>query len=228
VKNYAKKEIPFTFERPKKIPSIFQSGDLEEYKPIDVTRPILKYEGCKNLDKLDPITKKLISVEYNSQKDILRLQKEKLVALVRRHPADTVSTEAKIAAATAKIRYLQDTMRKYPRDVITKVVLKELIDARKKKLKKLRMVDIKKFEWILDTLKITFHPPPMFYHGITRKGTIRKMAREHCNELRRKKIDAYKAKLKAMQAEFLKEKQETLQWIDSEKKNLGITDDKQL
>jgi small subunit ribosomal protein S15 len=61
---------------------------------------------------------------------------------------------------TVKIRRLQGHMELCPKDKKSKVVLKELIEQRKKFLKYLRRWDYKKFEWLLEKLNIIYRPPP--------------------------------------------------------------------
>lgn len=65
-----------------------------------------------------------------------------------------------VAKQTVKIRSLQKHMMKFPKDKRSKVILKELIDKRKKFLKYLRRWDYKRFEWLLEKLDIVYRPPP--------------------------------------------------------------------
>jgi small subunit ribosomal protein S15 len=68
--------------------------------------------------------------------------------------------EAKIAKMTVNIRYRQECMEEFPRNLRVKVHLKELIDKRKKYLKYLRRWDYKRFEWLLEKLDLVYKPPP--------------------------------------------------------------------
>lgn len=65
-----------------------------------------------------------------------------------------------VASMTANIRNLQEHYKLFPRDRNSRVALKEIIDKRTKRLKQLRTWDYKKFEWLLDTLDLKYHPHP--------------------------------------------------------------------
>ena len=63
---------------------------------------------------------------------------------------------------TAEIHRLQEHMQNHPRNMRSKVVLKEKIDKRKKYLKRLRTWDYKRFEWILEKLNLIYKPSPEY------------------------------------------------------------------
>jgi len=55
---------------------------------------------------------------------------------------------------------MQDILEKSPRNKRQKVVLKEMIEKRKSRLNKLRAADYKRFEWLLEKLKLEYRPKP--------------------------------------------------------------------
>lgn len=70
-----------------------------------------------------------------------------------------------VAAQTATIRHLQIYMdnpkfkvKKAPRHM--RVYIKELVEKRAGGLRRLREIDYKRFEWLLDKLDIVYKPKP--------------------------------------------------------------------
>lgn len=59
---------------------------------------------------------------------------------------------------TMTIRQLQQRIVEHPYDTKRRVVLKELIEKRTKKLKELRASDYKCFEWVLENLHLVYKP----------------------------------------------------------------------
>lgn len=117
---------------------------------------------------------------------------------------------------TAQIRAMQQYMDEYPRNSVVKVQLKELIDKRKKFLRYLRVWDYKKFEWILERLNIIFRPYPEHFHWITRKESLKKLCKIHCDNVRQERLDAYKKELESKQITFLEDKIKNLDFIRNE------------
>lgn len=117
---------------------------------------------------------------------------------------------------TAQIRAMQQYMEEYPRNAVVKVQLKEMIDRRKKFLRYLRKWDYKKFEWLLEKLNITFRPYPEHFHWITRKESLKKLCKIHCDEVRQERLDAYKKELESKQVGFLEDKIANLEFIRNE------------
>lgn len=63
---------------------------------------------------------------------------------------------------TSEIQYLQKYIEKHPKNVKTKVFLKELIDKRKKFLAHLRRWDYRRFEWLLERLNLIYVSQPEY------------------------------------------------------------------
>jgi small subunit ribosomal protein S15 len=113
-------------------------------------------------------------------------------------------------------------MEKFPRNIIEKVRLKEMIDKRKKFLRYLRKWDYKRFEWLIEKLNIIFKPYPEKFHWITRKESMRKLTDIHCDNLKQERLDAYKKELESQQLEFLADKIKNLEFIRSEQKECRV------
>lgn len=113
-------------------------------------------------------------------------------------------------------------MEKFPKDKQLKVCLKQLIDKRKKHLKYLRRWDYKKFEWLLDQLNLVYKSPPSEFRWVTRKESLVKLTDKYCEDIRKKKLDEYKAILEAEQPAFLEEKIRSLEFIRDEQRDCGI------
>lgn len=127
-----------------------------------------------------------------------------------------------VAIMTSEILYLQKYLEKHPRNRTTFVFLKELIDKRKKFLSKLRKWDYRRFEWLLEKLNLTYKPNPVEYYRVTRKDSMRKLTRKHCDKLRNDKLNAYKAELAEQKKIFLKTKVERLEFIRAEEIACGV------
>lgn len=123
---------------------------------------------------------------------------------------------------TARIRHLQEYMEKHPRNVRSKVHLKELIDKRKRFLRYLRGWDYKRFEWALEKLDLVYKPYPTEFHWITRKDSLRKLTDTHCEDIREERLKAYRKELQDQQIGFLERKVKNLELIRSEQLELKI------
>lgn len=117
---------------------------------------------------------------------------------------------------TAKVRSLQDHMVSFPKDSRRKIILKELIEKRKKHLKFLRRWDYKRFEWILEQLDIEYKPFPENADRVERKKSIRLLTKLHCEKIKQDRLDIYKKELDSKQLKFLEDKIKNLEFIRSE------------
>lgn len=127
-----------------------------------------------------------------------------------------------VADMTARIRHLQEYMEKHPRNVRSKVYLKELIDKRKRFLRYLRGWDYKRFEWALEKLDLVYKPYPSKFHWITRKDSLRKLTDTHCDDIKQTRLAAYRKELEDQQISFLERKVKNLELIRSEQVELKI------
>lgn len=224
-RNYAfKSDLKIKWVRPEKIPCTKpqKSGDLEPITEVPSKEYLCDFKNSKELENASDIVKKLFSLEFAPRSEIVRAYKEEMISKVRRHPLDKDSIEVKIAGWTGTIRSMQETLEQYPRDPILKKHLKELIDKRKKRLKFLRMWDYKKFEWLIEKLNIVYKPCPLENYPVTRKESLRKLTKIYCDDVKTKKLDAYKKQLQEEQPAFLREKIRTLEYIRKEQQELGI------
>lgn len=129
---------------------------------------------------------------------------------------------ATVARMTATIRRYQEHMEQHPRDKRRKVILKELIDKRKKFLKYLRRWDYRRFEWILEKLDLVYKPPPAKFHWITRKESLQKLTDIHCENLRQEKLAEYRKTLEEQQIPFLEDAIKKMEFIRQEQIDLDI------
>lgn len=124
---------------------------------------------------------------------------------------------------TSEILYLQQYITEHPRNKTARRFLKELIEKRRSFLGILRRWDYKRFEWILEKLNLTFKPHPLVYARVERKASMRSLTTKHCDKIRQKKLDAYRAELESAQKSFYQEKADKLAFIRSEEINFGLT-----
>lgn len=213
------------WSRPPKVPIMEreQSGDLGlnvTVKPTDIQ---LYYDRSKELDDASDIVKKMFTVGFQHRTAVRDLKREKTMELVKRHGSDRGSVEASIAAMTSEIQHVQEHYKRHPRNRISKVFLKELIEKRNKQLKLLRKWDYKRFEWILERLNLVYKPAPEKLGMVSRKESIRKLTQEYCDKIVKDKIDAHKEEIKVQKKIFYREKAEKLAFIRKEELECGVT-----
>ncbi|XP_033332558.2 28S ribosomal protein S15, mitochondrial [Megalopta genalis] len=199
-----------------------QSGDLGLDIPIKKSEIALYYNRSTELEDANDIVKKMFSLEFQSRREFRNLKREKVMALVKRHVSDRGSTESVIAAMTSEIQHLQEYMEKHPRNKPTKVVLKELVEKRRKYLRYLRKWDYKRFEWLLERLNLVYKPIPEKLGMVAKKESIRRLTQEYCDKIIQNKIDAYKAQLREQKKNFYREKAEKLAFILKEETECGV------
>lgn len=227
-RNYAraaKDKFSIEWVRPEKISCIVpeKSGDLGLDFKIHPKDPCKPYENIQELKDADELVQKLFSLEFNSLKQRAELAKDRALLTVKRHESDVGSHECHLAMMTTEIHHMQDIIKTHPRNKKLKVQLKEKIEKRKKYLKRLRMWDYKRFEWVLEKLNLIYKPPPETYITVTRKESIRKLAAMHCKKIKQERLDSYKAELKAKQKNFYLEKAKKLAFIREEEIACGLT-----
>lgn len=210
--------------RPQKVPFVKpeRSGDLQPFLEIDKAERPLIFQNSEELRTADDIVKRLFTLEFWPQKETIQAALKKYTDSVKRHELDEVSLEAKIARLTMIIRRLQQHIEDHPYDRRNKVVLKELIEKRTKRLKELRRSDYKCFEWVLENLSLIYKPRPPAGERVERKRSLRRLTDLYCEEVRKQRLEEYKAELNAQKENFLKKKAETLQWIMKEEKECGV------
>lgn len=170
------------------------------------------------------------------------IRRNNLLKEMQRHDLDFCSMEARrkrvskripkespihhslfaVADMTARIRHQQEHMQLHPRNKRSKVILKELIDKRKRFLRYLRRWDYKRFEWALEKLDMIYKPYPTKFHWITRKDSLRKLTDQHCESIKEERLKAYRKELEDQQIAFLERKLQNLQMIRSEQMELKI------
>jgi len=202
-----------------------RSCDLRPLDKVDPTWLRLEYRPFADvLEKLPEEHKKLFTVQYGHRKDGIAIIKEETVSLVRRHVYDQGSPEFKVARYTVMIR---DYQVKFATDRAVmfcgrdRKKCKELIDKRKKWLRRIRERDYKLFEWIIELLGIIYKPVAPRVK-IERNASINALVNMFCNELREKKMNEYKAHLETEKVPFLEMKLETLKQIKEEEESINV------
>ncbi|XP_066586086.1 small ribosomal subunit protein uS15m [Prorops nasuta] len=211
------KPEPIPFYKPERTGDYGISIDLKETDLINY------FNNVPEVLNSDEKVKSLFTLKLNPRKEVVNLKREKIIALVKRHNLDRGSAEVKIAAMTVEILQLLEIIEEHRGNKKMKTFLKELIDKRNKYLKYLRKWDYKRFEWILEKLNLVYKPAPLYPKAPTRKDSLRKLVKEHCDNLINSKLNAYKEELKCQQEMFYKEKAEKLAFIRAEEIACGVT-----
>lgn len=210
--------------RPKRIPCFVpqKSGDLSGLPDIDLSKPPPLFEESEEYKTANDLVKRVLSLRYQPAQARKQSYVDTVVAKVRRHRLDVKSVEAKIARWTVIIRNMQVHYSKFPHDGKTNASLKEIIDFRKKRLKILRSLDYKKFEWLLEQLDLMYKPPPTKFERVERKKSMKWLTAQYVENVRQKKLDEYKEVLNSRKTEFLQSKLATMKAIIEQEKSLGV------
>jgi len=201
-------------------------GGLEFFGEVDITKPPVELEGSKEFADSEAVVQKILSLEFCRRKDLLKKLKKDVAATVRRHNLDMDSLEVRIAMLTIKIRnYQNDLIERFPyKNQPLKHDLTFKIALRRSLLEILREQDYRKFEWLLEKLNIVYKSRLEYDDGsvVSRKASIERLTDMWCDELKKRRLDAYKRSLQLEQPKFLRSKAEKLMHILNEEKELGL------
>ena len=145
---------------------------------------------------------------------------------VAEHKHDVKSLEVKVSSLTVTIRNMQKELalksQKGWRNNQMKHHLKILIDHRRGALARLRHVDYKKYEWLLEKLDLVYKPRPFTFENIIRRKHNERLVNLWCDEQRTFKLRELKDEFERDQPRFLRAKAETLRQIMKEEADLGL------
>lgn len=134
-----------------------------------------------------------------------------------------------MARYTSTIRSLVEIIKyQHPNDATSKQAIVRSRRLRDKYLNMLWRNDRERYQIVKEKLNIDYTPglpgeqknPP-----IHRKATLRVLTTQYCDNIRKEKLESYHEELKAKQEQFLKEKEETLKWIQQQMKKFHIKED---
>jgi ribosomal protein S15P/S13E len=172
--------------------------------------------------------KKLYKLHNSYRSEIANYVRRKRNEKFQRHPFDQESHEVMIANYTSKIRMHQQLVRQNPNQVMSKIHISSYTNKRKRYLKDLWIMDKDRYYAIVKGLGIKhneFIPGVKDYGKIMRKKSLRELTDAYCTNMKKAKLEAFHEKLKSQQEPFMKQKEETLKWIDDEIKKYQITED---
>merc|ERR1719361_1861422 len=208
-------------------------GGLESLglSSIDVTQPPIALQGSHALAVAPEEVKRVTSLDFARRRDLLDKLSQEVVKSVQRHPRDFTSIEVCIALKTVKIRNAQhELIKQWPyKNQPMKHHLTHMVASRRNMIRKLRESNYKKYEWLLEKLKLLYKPMPWDAvpgvagkENIERKKSIERLTDMWCDELQRHRLTAYRRKLEAQQPDFLRRKADTLEKIMATEAELGI------
>ena len=187
------------------------------------------FEFLKDRDDIPESVKTLFSLENSAHHQITAFVRRKRNQQFMRHPLDKKSHEVLIANYTSKIRQMKEDIRYVnPNNVQYKMLTTYFRNKRHHLLNELHRMDRERYEILVSRLKIDHKPTEPGIRDATpihRKPTLRQLTREYCDSIRKERMEAYHEKLKAQQEAFLKEKEETLEWIKREMEKYSITEE---
>lgn len=99
-----------------------------------------------------------------------------------------------------------------------------LIKKRKQLLGYLRTIDYPRYEWVLEKLDLIYkaNPEPDLVFNLRRKESLRRLADEYCENIKKERLDAYREVLESQQVAFLADKIEKLIFVRQEQLDLEI------
>uniref|UniRef100_A0A8C6HD01 Small ribosomal subunit protein uS15m n=1 Tax=Mus spicilegus TaxID=10103 RepID=A0A8C6HD01_MUSSI len=172
------------------------SAFIKEYKDI-----------IPNIEKVDDVVKRILSLEMASRKEKLKIKQEQLMNKIVENPEDSRTLEAQIIALTVRIRNYEEHMQKHRKDKAHKRHLLMSIDRRKKLLKILRQTNYDVFEKTCKELGVEYTLPPLHFQKVHRRFLAKKAL---CIRVYQEvqKLKKQKRALKAAAAAAKKEKNE--------------------
>ena len=99
-----------------------------------------------------------------------------------------------------------------------------LMLKRNAQIKDLYYQDRERYEYIIKKLGVSYTPPELGKRFLnpTRKGELRRLTNEYCENIKQKRMDEYHEELKAKQEELKEEMKKVEEMIKQEEKFLGI------
>jgi ribosomal protein S15P/S13E len=164
--------------------------------------------------------KKVLSLEFGRNKQLIETHRSDLIREVQRHRHDFSSLEVTIAALTVQIRNHQgrydrenpskDTPRPLLKSRYIGHITKSMVDHRRVLLRYLRERDHKKFEWLLEKLDLYYRPRPFTWERIERREHLGRLVDLWCQELKEHRLNQIKREMEEEMPKFLRKKAETL------------------
>ncbi|XP_034233526.1 28S ribosomal protein S15, mitochondrial [Thrips palmi] len=227
-RTYYKHEVEVSkriqWKRPERVPCILpeKSGDLSGLPEVDLNEPPPLFKDSTEFQTASETVKRIFGLKFQTSAERRQAKIDAMTKQVKRHKLDNKSVEVKIAKWTAIIRNLQEHTTKFPQDRNAKADLKEIIEFRKKRMKLLRTLDYRRFEWILETLDLLFKPAPSSHERVERKKSMRWLTAEYIEKVKEQKLNEYKEALNSQKIGFLKSKLSTMEAIVEEEKAFGV------
>lgn len=220
--------IPIIWKKPVHVELAFPgsdgSGDMRKNPEVDLSLPPVDIQYSKSYNEAPPEVKRLLSLEFHRNKEIIEKITHDIVMKVQEHKHDFSSVPVTIAQMTVKIRELQRRMIRpdgLPNKRL-KHVTHLMVFRRKTLLDYLRSTDYKKFEWLLETLDLIYKPKVSEDEAIYRPTHMERLTDLWCDELKDYRKELYKKQLESEQVQFLMDKLDSLRWIMKEEKELGL------
>lgn len=189
--------------------------DLNEVKP--------GFENVTELQDANEDVKKIFSLEFATNWQLVTKLKTAVLEKVKEHPLDSDSLEVRIALYTIIIRNQIRHCFRFRNDKLTKRRLIKMMAIRRCLLDLLKSMDIEKYTWLTSELQLKHKERGKFDDfKLSRKGLRKKVARDAAIALKKEKMEIFRTKLEQERIVFEKEKEEEMARIEEELKALGI------
>ncbi|UXI21257.1 hypothetical protein NH340_JMT07200 [Sarcoptes scabiei] len=219
--------LPFHWERKRQDPPCLCTGDLvRDIGLWDSNALVPGAEHSKELENAPEIVRRQFSLGFASRAEIVQYQLRKIIEKVRRHPFDTNSPEVKIAEYTVHIRNNLHHFTKIDKDDARRKISQEALKNRRiKMLIDLYYQDRERYDRLVQILGIDFKIPEL---GVvptkpTRKGELRRLTKEYCEQIKMEKLDKYHQELLSKQKTLELDLEKIQNLIKEDKNYLGIS-----
>lgn len=197
------------------------SGDSTHYTgKVDYSQPKLGFEGLPELENAEEMVRKIFSLEYSTQREVLNKVIADLTDKIKNHPFDVKSLELNIARDTVNIRSNIKWCLANRKDKVKKLKLMRRIFIRNANLKKLQAIDIEKFDWLTSELQLRIMQKKE--PTLTKREVRTKAARDAKEALMRQKTEELRMKLDEERQKFDEYRAAELADIEQSLRELGI------
>lgn len=117
---------------------------------------------------------------------------------------------------------MQVYLEKKPHDGFKRREANNLVTKRFAHLTALRRLDVKKFEWVLEKLNLTYKPLPVQSNILSEKESLTNLIKLKNERLKEAKLAEAKKEFDEKKIPFLEKKLEKLKWIMRKEEEVGL------
>lgn len=187
--------------------------------------PKVYQDAIDEVGDVPPEIRNLFTYEYLRRTENAGEYREDQILEKSNNTLGMSSVTGRIVNYTYKIRAGRKILRDEPNNVLQKILVNRWNSKRLKYLVELHKFDGVEFKKLLEALQV--EEPHLVMGGIRlerieRKKELRRLTREYCDNIVKRRMEAYHEKLKEQQKLFENEKEEFNEWLAKTMKELNI------